>query len=422
MRGADRRYAGLSFLQWLPVGLTMVPMVLLLLERGLTLAEVALLGVVSSVTVALAELPTGGLADSLGRRPVLVASALVHAGGLVLLALAGRLDLLVVSAVLRGLARALASGPLEAWYVDTARAAGAVADGALTRGLARGQVASSLGIGAGTVLGGLLPFVVPVDPTTGLAVPILVAAGAEVLRGVLSLGLTDVRRPGRVRAAVAGVWPAVRAGARLARTDAVLLRLLGAGAATGVALAVVELVTPAWLGELAADPTRAALLYAALVASGFGADALGAAGSVRLRDRLGSSWRAAAASVGLATVAAGLLVVAAVVSGAGGLVLAAAAYLLVFAGLGAAGPLLSELLHGRVDDESRATVLSVESLLFQGAGALGALGAGLLVTVYGAPAGLGVGVVALAAAVGVLVLRGRDQPAPGRFTQAANCR
>lgn len=102
--------------------------------------------------------------------------------------------------------------------------------------------------------------------------------------------------------------------------------------------------------------------------------------------------------------------------------LAVAAYLLVFAGLGAAGPLLSELLHGRVDDESRATVLSVESLLFQAAGALGALGAGLLVTAYGAPAGLGVGVVALAAAAGVLVLTGRDQPAPGRFTPAANCR
>ena len=82
MRAVDRRYAGLSFLQWLPVGLTMVPMVLLLLERGLTLAEVGALGLVSSLTLALAELPTGGLADSLGRRPVLVASAVAHAAGI----------------------------------------------------------------------------------------------------------------------------------------------------------------------------------------------------------------------------------------------------------------------------------------------------------------------------------------------------
>jgi MFS family permease len=66
-----RRYALLSFLQWLPVGLMMVPMVLLLLERGFTLVEVAFIGAVSSVTVAVLELPTGGLADVVGRRPVL---------------------------------------------------------------------------------------------------------------------------------------------------------------------------------------------------------------------------------------------------------------------------------------------------------------------------------------------------------------
>jgi len=422
VRGADRRYAGLSFLQWFPVGLTMVPMVLLLLERGLSLAEVALLGMVSSVTVAVAELPTGGLADSLGRRPVLVASAVVHAAGLVLLALAGRMDLLIASAVLRGLARALASGPLDAWYVDTARAAGAVAEGALTRGLARGQVAASVGLVAGTVLGGLLPFVVPVDLVTGLALPVLVAAGVEALRGLLSLGLADVRPRGRVRAAVAGVWPTVRAGARLAGTDAILLRLLGAGAATGVALAVIELVTPAWLGGLADDPADAALLYAALVALGFGADALGAAASVRLRDRVGTSLSASALAAGVATLATGALAVATALEGPAGLALAAAAYLLVFAGLGAAGPLLSELVHGRVDDEHRATVLSVESLLFQGSGALGGLSAGVLVTAYGAPAGVVVGVVALAAAVVVLVRTTRVRSEPGRFNDAAKCR
>lgn len=422
MRTVDRRYAGLSFLQWLPVGLTMVPMVLLLLERGLSLAEVALLGVVSSVVVAVAELPTGGLADSLGRRPVLVASAVLHAGGLALLALAGRMDLLVVSAVLRGLARALASGPLDAWYVDTARAAGAVAEGALTRGLARGQVAASVGLATGTVLGGLLPFLVPVDPVTGLALPILGAAGVELLRALLSVGLKDARQRGRVRAAVAGVWPAVLAGGRLAGTDAVLLRLLGVGAATGVALAAIELVTPAWLGELADEPTHAALVYGALVALGFGADALGAAGSVRLRDRVGTSIGAATAAGGLASIATGVLVLAAALEGGVALVLAAGAYLLVFTGLGAAGPLLSELLHGRVDDEHRATVLSVESLLFQGAGALGGLGAGVLVTAYGAPAGLAVGAAALAAAVVVLVRTGRIVAAAGAFTGAANCR
>jgi MFS family permease len=400
----------------------MVPMVLLLLERGLTLAEVAALGVVSSLAVAVLELPTGGLADALGRRPVLVVSALVHAAGLAMLAVTARWDLLVVSAVLRGAARALASGPLDAWYVDTARAAGAVGEGALTRGLARGQVASSVGLGAGTVLGGALPFVVPVEPAAALALPVLAAAGVELLRALLSAGVRDVRRGGRLRSAVAGVWPAVRSGVRLAGTDAVLLRLLAAGAATGVALAVVELVTPAWLGDLTEEPTNAALVYGALVALGFGADALGAAGSVRLRDRAGSSLRAAVVAGLLATAATGLLTLAAALTGALALALAGAAYLLVFAGLGAAGPMLSELLHDRVADEQRATVLSVESLLFQAAGAAGGLGAGVLVTLYGAPAGLAVATAALALGVLVLVRTTRVLRPTGRFTDVAKCR
>lgn len=218
------------------------------------------------------------------------------------------------------------------------------------------------------------------------------------------------------------MWPVVRSGVRLAGTDAVLLRLLAAGAATGVALAVVELVTPAWLGDLTEEPTSAALVYGALVALGFGADALGGAGSVRLRDRTGSSLGAAVVAGLLATAATGLLTLATALTGALAHALAGAAYLLVFAGLGAAGPLLSELLHGRVADEQRATVLSVESLLIQATGAAGGLGAGALVTVYGASAGLAVAVAALALGVLVLVRTTRVLRPADRFTDVAKCR
>ncbi len=130
---ATRRYAVLSFLLWLPAGLYLVPLVLLMLERGLSVATVAVVGVAYGLTVAVCELPTGGLADVLGRRPVLIASAVAGAAGLLLLGLAGTVALLVLSAMLRGLARALSTGPLEAWYVDAAQAADP--DVAVERGL-----------------------------------------------------------------------------------------------------------------------------------------------------------------------------------------------------------------------------------------------------------------------------------------------
>ena len=155
---AARRYALLNALLWLPAGLYLVPLVLLMLDRGLPVSTIAVVGVVYGLTAAVLELPTGGLADVLGRRPVLIASAVAGAAGLLLLGLADTVALFVASAVLRGTARALSTGPLEAWYVDTVHAeSGRDAD--LTPGLARGEVAASLALGAGTLVGGLLPLV-----------------------------------------------------------------------------------------------------------------------------------------------------------------------------------------------------------------------------------------------------------------------
>lgn len=66
---AKRRLLLLTATRWLPVGLTFGLTTLLPLERGLGLAEViAMLSVQGFVVLAL-ELPTGGLADAVGRRP-----------------------------------------------------------------------------------------------------------------------------------------------------------------------------------------------------------------------------------------------------------------------------------------------------------------------------------------------------------------
>jgi hypothetical protein len=414
------RYTLLSFLQWLPVGLMMVPMVLLLLERGFTLTEVAAIGVVSGITVGVLELPTGGLADVLGRRPVLVVSALAHAAALVLLGLCTGLALLVLSAGLRGLARALSSGPLEAWYVDTAHAFHADGDGPhLTSGLARGEVAASVALGTGTLVGGGLPLALkdlPL-PFPALAAPILLAALVELVRVAFTAGLPDVRRPHTSVAAVARSVPAtVGSGLRLAGQSPVVLRLLLVAATSGVALAVLELVTPAWLDRLSGDTERAAVLYAALVTVGFGADAVGAALAPVARRRLATPEKAAAAATALALVAMLGLVGAAALAGLAALALALAGYALFFVGLGAAGPPLGELLHGQVSREERATMLSVQSLVLQLAGTGGAVLAGAATSRQGAWVGFTIAAVALVAAVHML----RRWPAtsPGRRREA----
>jgi MFS family permease len=404
-----RRYALLSFLQWLPVGLTIVPMVLLLLERGFTLAEIAAIGAVSAVTVATFELPTGGLADVVGRKPVLVASALAHACALVMLGLATSVTLLLVSAGLRGLARALSSGPLEAWFVDTVHAGQPSAAREpldLTSGLARGEVAASVALAVGTIAGGVLPLVVSGAelPVPALAIPVLLAAVVEVVRLAVTLWLPDEPRTAEpLRKTLLAVPVTIGTGVRLAARNALAVRLLIMGATLGVALAAIELVTPGWLGRVSTGTEVAALAYAGLATAGFAADAVGGMLAPVARRHLRTAARTAAAGAVVAVTGAVGLVAASLLDDAVALGVAAASYLSFFVGLGITGPPLADLLHSQVTSSQRATVLSMQSLTFQITGAGGAILAGWLTVRHSPAAGFAVAAVSLAIASWMLV-------------------
>ncbi|MFC7243813.1 PucC family protein [Catellatospora aurea] len=402
---ARRRYVAITFLTWLPAGLYTAPLVLLLLDRGLSLGALAAVGAVYSVAVVVLELPTGGLSDVLGRRPVLAASAVAGLGGLALLGLTGAVWLLVVSAVLRGVARALSSGPAEAWYVDAVHAAqGRDAD--LGPGLARGGIAASAALGLGVLAGGLIPFLwpgtTPAGALTGLAVPVLLAAVCElVLLLVVLFAMTELRgpRPG-FAAVLRGVPATVATGLRLAGRDHVLVRVLLVAAATGTGLAVIELLTPAWMAVLSGGAGRGVLAYALVAAIGFAADGAGSALGVPLTRWLGSPGRAACAGTALAALALGGLAGTAALDGWVGVVAAGAAYLLMFLGLGAAVAPVGRLLHDRVEAAERATVLSVQSLLLQLGAAAGSVALGALAAAYGpGPAFAGAGLLLAAAAL-----------------------
>jgi hypothetical protein len=66
---AQRRLLLLSATRWLPVGLIIGLTTLLMVERGMSLSEIGLIFATQGFVVLALELPTGGLADALGRRP-----------------------------------------------------------------------------------------------------------------------------------------------------------------------------------------------------------------------------------------------------------------------------------------------------------------------------------------------------------------
>ena len=122
-RGARRRYLVLVGLRWLPTGLLIPVTVLLALSRGLSLTEIGLIFSIQGLVVLALELPTGGLSDALGRRPVLILASVVGLLSLGVLYVADSVALFALATLLQGTFRALDSGPLESWYVDATLAA-----------------------------------------------------------------------------------------------------------------------------------------------------------------------------------------------------------------------------------------------------------------------------------------------------------
>ena len=152
---AEWRYVALSGLQWLPIGLVAPVLVLLLRARGLELPVIGAIFAVYTVVVIVLELPTGSFADVLGRRRTLMLARILSVASLAGMAVAT--DAVQFGAVMAfaGVARALQSGPLEAWYVDSVRVADPEAD--VRRGISRAWAVEAAALATGAIIGGLLP-------------------------------------------------------------------------------------------------------------------------------------------------------------------------------------------------------------------------------------------------------------------------
>ena len=176
---ARRVFLVLTFTRWFPVGLVVGLLTLWQLERGLTVAQAMTVTSAAGLTIFALELPTSGFADVFGRRPVFVVSAVVNVVASATLLVAHSFWAFLLAAVLTGIFRALDSGPLEAWFVDTVHAStpGADVDGALS---AQGTVVG-VGIAAGALVSGGLVWWHPFAGASALVLPVAVFVTLNVL-------------------------------------------------------------------------------------------------------------------------------------------------------------------------------------------------------------------------------------------------
>ncbi|AEG43181.1 MFS transporter [Isoptericola variabilis] len=370
-RAARRVFLLLTATRWFPVGLVVAVTTLLPLERGLSVTQTLTLASITGLVVFALELPTGGFADAIGRRPVLVAAASMQVLAATLFATAQSFWAFALAAAATGTFRALDSGPMEAWFVDTVHATSPGAD--VDRTLSHHGAVLGVSIALGALVSGGLVWWHPVTAWSALTLPYVayavLAVAHLVMVGVLLKEPSPVpdggalpdgggRPGGAVRRALASArrTPAVVAdGVRLAGTNRVLLGLLLVEVFWSTGMVVFESMTPIRLAELLGSEQRAGALMGAVASVGWGVFALGAALAGLAARRVGVVRAAMAARVlnGLGAVWMGL------VAGPAALVVA---YLVTYALHGAGGPTYQPLLHREAVARNRSTVLSMASM------------------------------------------------------------
>ncbi|MFI9485156.1 MFS transporter [Promicromonospora sp. NPDC052451] len=394
---ARRIFLLLTLTRWFPVGLVVTVTTLLPIERGLPVTQTLTALSVTGLTVFLLELPTGGLSDALGRRPLLVAAAAMQVLAAVLFLTAQTFWAFALAAAVTGVFRALDSGPLEAWFVDTVHATEPGAD--VDRSLAAHSTVLGGSIAAGALVSGGLVWWHPFGAWSALALPYAVYAGLAVVHLVaVALLVREAPRPLTPSSAATAVedggaaddvvedgaadpgtapalppsgrWAgarraldsargapgAVRDGLRLARDNRVLRYLLLVEVFWSIGMVVFETFQPIRLSELLGGTAAGAAVSGPAAAAGWAVFAAGAALTGLATPRLGVARTAILARVlnGLGAVWMGLAL------GPAGLI---AAYLVTYGLHGACGPAYQALLHREAESRNRSTVLSMASML-----------------------------------------------------------
>ena len=305
-----RRFLVLAGLRWLSVGFLIPVFVLLPLDRGLTLAQIGLAASMQGWVVFALELPTGGFADSLGRRPVQAVAVVVGTLSIGVLLVADSLATFALVFALQGVYRALDSGPLESWYVDAAQAADPAAR--IDRGMSLYGTVVALAIAAGSIAAGGLIVWDPSDSIDALTLPVVASFAVHLVTLVAVLALmTEAPRhdSAGVMASLRATPRTIAAGARLLRSSHALMALVALELLWGLGVSTYESILPVRLAEITSGPETAAAITGPAATAAWVASAAGSAAMPWLGRRIGigNAGVVSRALLGLFVVAMGVL-------------------------------------------------------------------------------------------------------------------
>jgi MFS family permease len=383
-RSIRARYYAVTFLIWFSTALPLALTVLLMRARGLSLSQIGFVMGAYSLIIVLLEVPTGGLADAVGRvRVALVAHALAAVSSLALLP-AFSFPAFLGAMVLYGVSRALSSGALDAWFVDALQAADPDVD--LQPALAGAEIVALLALGLGTILGSALPRLFPALPADGtavltpLAIPLVAALGVRLLLlPAIALFIREARPTGGAswREGFRAVPALVRDAAALSRANNRLVLLMAASFVAGFALLGLESFWQPFFaalpGTTRSDGATNTVLFGVIMAGNFLASMAGNFIAGPLGRRLDRRYALLGA---LSRLLQGSFMLALAASTA--LIPAAAAFWLAYLSAGVGNSPHATLVNDEIPAARRSAMLSVQSLAFYAGSFLGGAGLGWL--------------------------------------------
>jgi MFS family permease len=332
---------------------------LFLLDAGLSVGAAFAANAFFTVGMVLFEVPTGVVADTVGRRASYLLGTATLFGSTLLYLLLWKIGApfaaWAVVSMLLGLGFTFFSGATEAWLVDGLKATGYT--GSLESAFAKGQIANGVAMMVGTVAGGILA------QSTNLGVPyaaravLLAAAFVLAWRAMRDVGFSPRPRVSVVAEMRATLRASLDHGLRKPSVRWVMLAAPFAAGVTGYGFYAAQpylLQLYGDSGSYVISGLSAALVAGAQIVGGAAAPALGKLfvrrTSVLLFASIGS-------------------VIVLVLMGLARTFWTVLILLTVWAVLSAAtGPIRQAYLNARIPSAQRATVLSSDNLLASGGG------------------------------------------------------
>jgi MFS family permease len=330
-----------------------------LLDAGLTNLEAFAANAFFTVGMVVFEVPTGIVADTIGRRMSYLLGTVTLAASTLFYVLLWQIEApfweWAIASMLLGLGFTFFSGAVEAWLVDALAATGFT--GEIETVFGRGQIVTGAGMLTGSVAGGFIAAQVSLGAPFVLRGVVLVVMFVVAFRTMHDVGFTP-EQGGRPLAEMRKIAEAsIEYGWRVPAVKWLMVEALFTG---GVGIYGFYALQP-YLLELYGDPEayQVAGLVAAVVA---GAQIVGGMAAPRIR-RLFK--RRTSALLVTATLSSASLAVMGAIESFAVVIAAVVVWGLLFA---ATMPIRQAYLNGLIPSRQRATILSFDSMMTSSGG------------------------------------------------------